>query len=99
MAKSVNCEPKMRSSATSTTVGAVIWFPVVLSMMSVVDPLVAAPLATVVEEDELRLILQRFEERLQRAVIEPGPPCRQTTIGRSRIMGPSRTSPIPPTSK
>src|SRR5438477_6130754 len=31
---------------------------------------VAAPLATMVEEDEVRLILERAEQRLQRAVVE-----------------------------
>ena len=31
---------------------------------------VAAPLATMIEEDELRLILERAEKRLQRAVVE-----------------------------
>jgi len=56
-------------------------------------------LATVVEEDELRLILERPRNGFNVLWSNPGPPCRQITIGRSRIIGPSGTSSIPATSK
>jgi hypothetical protein len=63
------------------------------------DHQVASSLTALVDEDDLRTVCKRRQEGLEHGVVRAGPPCKQTMIGRSRIVGPSGTSPSPSTSK
>jgi hypothetical protein len=61
--------------------------------------MIAASVAAMVEGDHLGDLRQRCEGGLEHGMIDAGPPCSRTTVGRSRMRGPSCTSFSPWTSK
>ena len=64
-----------------------------------VVPLVAAPVAAVVEVDDEVGVSEAVEVRTERRVVSPGPPCSSSSVGRSRMRSSVGSSDEPATSK